>query len=343
MDQLSTIIGNLFALNPSAAPAGVQRTIPGGTAPAPAARAPVEPIDDSPQAKVLATLQNRSTPQIQGGGPFGAAVGPLPDVKGKSKGSAFATGLAAGMNNAQNLGAANAKGANDAASTNLKTMAALFSAGEQTRANDIRQQNSDALKKYYEGTVKNGAARANATNPKDIAANEHTIEMTKRSAATRFGLNSPQLAKDMGSMIPSVKSAAEAEYKRRKEGFDTWERSFNGRVGAGADPVDAAVGAHVKTGTDGAPDAGGGPATPPADPAKAGVTPPAGKPATATQQPETWQPIRNSKDGSMWLFNPATGDKKPMGGQPAAPSPSFPSPFVDEPEGPAPALDDEEE
>lgn len=352
MDSLQSIIGNLFALNPSAAPAGAPRGLPGGMASAPAP-APAAPVDATPQAKVLATLQNRATPQVQGGGPFGLAAGPLPDVKGKSRGSAFATGLSAGMNNAQNLSAAQAKNANDAAAQNIKTMTALFSAQEQSRSNDIRQQNADALKKYYEGTVANGAMKASATSPKDVAANEHTIEMTKRSAATRFGLNSPQLAKDLGSMIPSIKTAAEAEYKRRKEGYDAWEKSFNGRVGAGADPVTAAVGAHVKTGTDGAPDAGGGPATPPADPAKAGVTPPAGgAPAPAAGAasaapapgPETWKPIRNSKDGSMWLFNPATGEKKPMGGEPTAPSPSFPSPIEDDkPAAAAPAADDDEE
>lgn len=359
--DLQTIIGQLFSLDPSRAPTTLRGPqMAGGQAPA----APAKPdplVDDSPQGKVLATLRDRSAANFKPArGPLGLPTGPLPDVKGKSRGSAFATGLAAGMNNAQNAATADNKAQTDAAATNLKTMSALFTAQEQSRANDIREKNAAALQDYYKGIVANGAAKANATSPKDVAANEHTIEMTKRSAATRFGLNSPQLAKDMGSPIPSVKAAAEAEYKRRKEGYDAWERSFNGRVGAGADPVDAAVGAHIKTGTDGAPDAGGGPATPPADPATGKpAPPPKGAPAAATPAPatpapaapdaptpETWKPIRNSKDGSMWLWNPATGEKKPMPGNPPPPSPSFPDPISGDepaPAQPAPTDDDDSE
>lgn len=340
MDSLQSIIGQLFSLDPSRAPDTLHgaQIAPGRAASAAAEKNPI--VDDSSAGKVLATLQGRSTPK-SARGPLGLPVGPLPDVKGKSKGSAFATGLAAGMNNYQNAQAADNKSAETTAANNLKTMSALFTAQQQEKANDIREQNAASLRKYYEGIVENGRRKADG---KDL--NEHQIEMTRTAAAKRFGLYDQVTAKDMSSPIPSIRDAATKRYEQRRAAYDAWEKSFNSRIGAGAEPAKAATDAHIKTGTDGSPDAGGGPATPPADPAK--VKPAAGKPAAAAPAepaPQTWQPIRNQKDGSMWLFNPATGEKKPADGQtaPAAPSPSFPSPPAYDESGAgtrAPSLDD---
>lgn len=347
--DFTSIVRQLFALDPHQAPATLPTNTISSAAPQQLAQLGAKTGSDPSTGKVLADLAARSTPQATAGarGPLGIATGPLPDVKGKNRSAALFTGMAAGMNNAQNAAGRDQTVDAARAKSNLDTMKLLFdqqskqaNLAETKRANDIREKNADALKTYYQGIVQNG--RLKAAGGGDVVTNEHQIEMTKRSAAQRLGLNAPQVQKDLLSQIPSIRDPAKAEYDRRKGDYDRWEKAFDARVAKGLDPVNAAVDAHTATGTDGTPATGGAP-TPPA----ARRTPITGKPATPdaptpapdgtgatppVASPQTWKTIkRQMPDGTFQrqLFNPATGETRPLGesgNTPPTPGASFPDP-----------------
>lgn len=346
MADLATIIGQLFGLDPGRAPASLPaglRAI-GGSAPVAAPKVPAadNPLADSTGAKVLASLRQSSTPNIpQGGGPFGMDVGPLPDVKGKDKWGAFATGLSAGMNNAQKGNERRALAADAGLERNLKEMAALFNAQSTEQNMDLarkgyglRERGQASTEKYQQSMAESARIRAERPTASSARANDPVTSMyntakTRQANAAAAGINDKTLREASQSLIPEIRDPAKAELARRQtiyDGYEAERRAAAGDPNAILKPPGAADAAPA-TGTPTAPPPTAAPA--PAGPAAGKVVPPVAPvdiaPGKAGAAPgpraagevspaaaagvERWVTVENDK-GERMLYNPATKQMK---------------------------------
>ncbi len=343
MVDLATVIGQLFGLDPSRAPATLPaglRAIGGGPIPTPPKLdIPKNPLEDTTGAKVLASLKGSSTPNIpMGGGPFGIDVAPLPDVRGKSALSAFATGLSSGMNASQAGNQRRAAAEDNALDRNLKQMAALFQAQSTEQNMDLarkgqslRERAQTSTEGYQKSMAESARIRAERPTAASARANDPVTSMyntakTRQANAAAAGINDKTLREASQSLVPAIRDPAREELSRRQAIYDGYEAE---RARAAGDPnatyqPPGAANAAPVTDTPARV-----PAAPPAPTAAAPVAPVAPQQAVpgkgapspprdagevspaAAAGVERWRVIENDK-GERMLYNPATKQMKPL-------------------------------
>lgn len=317
--DLTSIIRQLFSLDPHQAPATLpSQTIGGGAAPAaPVAGAPTGAAPAAPTAadpRVLATLGQNSTPRSPTG-PFGIPAGNVPDVRGKSKGSAFATGLGAGMKNAQDANIAQNNLDAQRAKTNLDTMKMLFEQQQKGAELALNTKKANDLGGYYK-SMGDYYANGGSKSDSDPANNEYKRQMALTSAAQRIGLYDQEMRKDLQSPVDSIRSRAQTRYDQLKQQYDAEAALINKQFGGVGKATAPAAQAPTVT-----PPAQ--PSAPGGTPAPAGGTPtqstpnaPApGAPTPPVATPQTWKVIKKQNpDGTFTrqLFDPVSGATKPM-------------------------------
>lgn len=269
-------------------------------------------------------------------------VGAMPNVRGQSMGSAFASGLGAGIKNAQDRAdrLTSAKAAADIANRNyqLELMKAQWGqknalAQQAEKAKEFETTSAetkryhDILNQYYQNGK--GSANPKAMSPRDAVLTQQRIQqntgylpgskdwpmLPDEQKQQRFDNFAQQYEKSFGQPWPfdihggKLLPPAEMPNLPTPQG---WGAQAQGPAGQSAPaPVPPPAGAGVAPPL-AAPQGGGvaAPAAPPPVPpagVSAGANAGAMGAAPPAAPPATWRPYR-AKDGSIKLFNQSTGE-----------------------------------
>lgn len=320
-------LGALFGASP----------MPGAPAFQPSAPAPA--ADPSGFGNILATLRSaqQSTPNPYGQNTLTSSMGNIPDVRGKSAGSAFLTGISAGIANRQ-------QAAQQAAANNLAMMKMQWDHQDKQTEMKRQQQVADADIAYKKSLAAKTDIDAKKTqndidnpaksadwNPKSI-----TEAMINLQAWSHYD---PQGA--------AWKKMADADKIASWNKFSTgYKKAFGvdyplDKDGNPVTPPPLPAGAAKKSGktgddegedtpaTPGAPSSAASPAAPanPAAPSAPGAITPTPAAAPSVPQPDSNGLIHyTTPDGVPKSWNPATGETMPYAGTtPPAPPLSVPN------------------